>query len=672
VTYVTFLLLGLGAGAVYGAFGVSLVLGYRGSGTVNFATGAFAMYVAYTFTLLRSQGDLFNPFFGFSPYIHVADHVPTFVAFVVALGIAALLGLLSYVLIFRALRTALPLSRVIASVGLMVLLQTVVTARLGTAAVSVPGLLPSSTWRMGNLRLPEDRVLLAVVVVIIAVLLWALTRFTRFGLLTRAVAETEKGAILVGVSTDKVAAANWALAGVVTGLAGILISPIVPVVPSGYTLLIVPGLAAALVGRFSRLGPTVATGLIIGMTQSVSTQLSADFSWFPRAGTSDALVFIIVIGLLVFRGEALPGRGAIIRQHFPKAGAPRHVGLWTLAGALVLGTAMTVFGGQYRAALMVCLVSGVLAMSWVIVTGYVGLISLAQLALAGISGFILSRLTTQWGVPFPLTLIVAALAAAVIGVIVGLPALRVRGVDLAIVTMAAAVAIESVYFRNPVLNGGVLGAPVSGPKLFGFDLQIGSGGVYPRAQFGYVLVVCFCLTAAGVANLRRSRLGSQMLAVRANERAAAAGGINVAMVKLTAFALGAFVAGLSGALLGYQGGFVSSDNFGFFAGLSLFAFAYLAGIASVSGAIVAGMVASGGLLTVILDHWFQSETYLPIISAILLIFTAITNPGGFVAKTHSDVQKLFRRLRGPRADGERGASAGTVLVEQRDLEDVHR
>jgi branched-subunit amino acid ABC-type transport system permease component len=668
VSYLTFLLLGLGSGGVYAALGIALVLTYRSSGTVNFATGAIAMYVAYTYALLRQQGALFDPILGLPPLIHIANHIPTALAMVIALAVAGLLGLIFYLLICRPLRSALPLSRVVASVGLMVLIQTVVTARLGTSPLGVSDILPSSVWHIGKLQLPENRPLLAAVVVAIAIALWALMRFTRFGLVTRAVAESEKGAILVGISTNKVAASNWALAAMVAGLSGILISPVVPIVPSAYTLLIGPALAAALVGRFASFGPTVATGLALGMFQSLSAQLSSKFSWYPQTGTSDAFVLLIIIGLLVIRGERLPGRGALIRQSLPKAVVPQHVGLWTLGGLAGLCVVMTLTGGQYRSAVMVSLIMAIVALSWVIVTGYVGQISLAQLALAGVAGFMLSRLTTQWGVPFPLSALAAALAAAVVGAVVGLPALRVRGVNLAIVTMAAAIAIGSIYFTNPSFDGGSAGAKISGPTLFGLDLRIGGGGAYPRVQFGYLLAVFLCIVAGGVANLRRSRLGSQMLAVRANERAAAAGGINVAKVKLTSFAIGAFIAGLGGALLGFQGGFVSADNFGFFVGLTLFAFAYLAGIATIAGGIVAGLITPGGIMNVTLDRWVNSDTWLPIVAAILLIFTAITNPGGFVAETQSQVKRLVARLRPTRRPV--GASvrprSDRVIVEERD------
>ena len=646
MTYLVYGLLGLGAGAVYAALGLALVLTYMSSGTVNFATGAIAMYTAYTFALLRQNGDLFNPIFGLPARIHVADDIPTVVAMVISLAIAALFGLVAYVLIFRPLRTALPLSRVVASLGLMVLVQSVTTARLGTQPVVVNDILPNSVWKIGDLQLPANRVMLAVVVVAIAIGLWALMRFTRFGLKTRAVAESEKGAVLVGMSTDRVASANWALATVVAGLMGILISPIVPISPSGYTLLIVPALAAALVGRFATFGLTVAAGLVLGSIQSISAELRAEYDWFPPAGVSAAIVLAVVIGLLVVRGEALPGRGALVRQQFPRAPLPRHVGLWSLGGLIFLVVTVTVFDGQYRSAITVSMITGIIALSSVIVTGYVGQISLAQLALAGVSGFMLSRLTSQWNVPFPLSLFLAACAAAVVGLVVGLPTLRVRGTNLAIVTLAGAVAIAQLYFLNPRINGGIQGTPIIGPTMFGLDLQISSGGEYPRVEFSYMVAVFFILVASGVANLRRSRLGSEMLAVRANEKAAAAGGINVAAIKLLAFAIGAFVAGISGALLGYQGSFVSADNFELFFGLTLFASVYLCGITSISGGVVAGVIMPGGIFIVVLNQWVSSATYVPIVGAILLIYTTITNPGGFVGETHESVRRLISRRRG--------------------------
>src|SRR5262249_37811398 len=150
------------------------------------------------------------------------------------------------------------------------------------------------------------------------------------------------------------------------------------------------------VGRFSALGPTVLAGLGIGMFQSETAELRANFTWFPSTGVTEAFVFALIIVFLTMRGDALPRRGALLRQQFPRSATPRHVGIWILGGGAVLVTLFLFLGSQYRAALITSLIMAILALSSVIITGFVGQISLAQLALAGIGGFILSRLTTRW------------------------------------------------------------------------------------------------------------------------------------------------------------------------------------------------------------------------------------------------------------------------------------
>src|SRR5690606_33100361 len=138
------------------------------------------------------------------------------------------------------------------------------------------------------------------------------------------------------------------------------------------------------------------------------------------------------------------------------------------------------------------------------------------------------------------------------GVVVGLPALRIRGLLVGVVTLIFALAVEALWFRNNDLNGGVDGAQVRDPSLFGIDLGVGRGEAFPRLSFGLLCLVVLALVAGGVAWLRTSRLGSAMLAVRANERSAASAGISVVRVKLVGFAIGAFIAGLGGTLLAYK------------------------------------------------------------------------------------------------------------------------
>jgi ABC-type branched-subunit amino acid transport system ATPase component/ABC-type branched-subunit amino acid transport system permease subunit len=304
--------------------------------------------------------------------------------------------------------------------------------------------------------------------------------------------------------------------------------------------------------------------------------------------------------------------------------------------------------GSIRAAVITSLTLAVISLSLVVVTGFAGQISLAQLTLAGVGAFSLSRLSVEWGVPFPLAPLLAALAATVIGVVIGLPALRIRGLPAAVVTVALAVALEAFWFRNTQLNGGLGGSKVPSPRLFGIDLGIGAGDDYPRIPFALLCLVVLLLVGLGVAWLRRSRLGAAMLAVRANERSAAAAGIDVARTKIIAFAIGAFVAGLGGALLGYQQTVADAEMFTAIGGLGLFATAYLAGITSLSGGLVAGVMGAGGLLPVLLDRALSIGEWYDVIMGVGLILTVITNPEGVVGPAHELTARL-RRMRRPAA-----------------------
>jgi ABC-type branched-subunit amino acid transport system permease subunit len=223
----------------------------------------------------------------------------------------------------------------------------------------------------------------------------------------------------------------------------------------------------------------------------------------------------------------------------------------------------------------------------------------------------------------------------ILGVLIGLPAVRVRGVQLGMLTLAAAFATDALYFGNLALNGGSSVAAVTGPRLFGVNLGIGSGASYPRAVFGLFVLVSLVLACLVVVALRRSRLGHDMLAVRANERAAAAAGINVARTKLIAFAIGAALAGLGGALMAYQSGQVSSDSFTTLTGIMFFVIAYLASPTSVSGALVAGLIGPVGLVATFVSQEINLGTYYALVTAFLLVFAAVRHPEGIAGSLQS-------------------------------------
>ena len=644
--YVVFLILGLGSGAVYAALGSSLVVTFRSSGVVNFSTGAIALYTAYTFAYLRN-GSFLIPIPGLPQSVSVGAPQTVASAMVISLLVAAVLGLILYVLVFRPLRTASPVGKAVASIGVMLAAQSLLALRVGTDPASVDPILTQARWTLGGVQIPLDRVMLAGIVVLLAVGLGAFVKYTRFGLATRAVAETERGALVSGLSPDRIAAINWALSTVVAGISGILIAPIVPLVPLSYTLFIVPALAAAMVGGFSRLGPTVLAGLVIGMVQSVLTYMQNTVDWFPSSGTAELVTLLIILVLLVTRRDRLPQRGSVAAPSLGQAPRPANLYLPTAVASVAGLVALLLTHGSVRAAIITTFIFAVLSLSQVVVTGFAGQISLAQITLAGAAAFTLSRLTDGLHIPFPIAPVLAALVATVLGVVVGLPALRLRGLPVAVVTLAMAVAVQALWFTNIDLNGGSGGAPVSDPHLFGLDLGIGGGRGYPRLAFGLLCLVVAVLVGLGIAGLRRSRLGASMLAVRANERSAAASGIDVRRVKVTAFAIGSFIAGIGGTLMAYQQGLASSESYTALLGIGLFANVYLAGVTSIGGGVNAGIIGAGGILYLVMDRYLGLGDYFGLFSGVLLVITVIFNPEGIVAPLHALVARLRRTPSGP-------------------------
>jgi ABC-type branched-subunit amino acid transport system ATPase component/ABC-type branched-subunit amino acid transport system permease subunit len=629
--HLAYLVLGLGNGAVYAAIGLALVMTFKSSGVVNFATGAVALYTAYTYALLRT-GELMVPIPGLPRTVDLGGPLGVVPAIALSLVIAALLGVLFYALIFRPLRHAPVIAKAVASIGLMIVLQALIALRAGTEIVAVEPIFALDSITIGSRPAPTDRIWLAVTIVVIALVATLVFRFTRFGIATEAAAESEKGAYLTGLSPDRIAFGNWALSSVVAGLGGILIAPIVALNPVAYSMFIVPALAATLVGNFRSIWVTVVAGIAIGSLQAETTNLQAVFDWFPRAGTAEAIPLLLILVFLVFKGRPLPDRGSIVRQRLGHAPRPERIVVPALLAVVVAVVALVFTGGSYRAAIITSIIFAVIALSQVVVTGYTGQVSLAQLTLAGVGAYSISVLNTHLGIPFPFAPLIGALFAMVIGIVIGLPALRVRGLPLTVVTLALAVFLEAFWFRNPQLNGGVAGAPVDSPRLFGIDLGIGAGEGYPRLSFALMCLAVLVAAALDVVRLRRSRLGTDMLAVRANERSAAASGINVPRTKLTAFAIGSFLAGLAGSLMAYQQTLATPEPFTVFLGITLFAIMYIAGITSVTGAVLAGIIAPGGLLFLLADRFLHIGDYYAVISGILLIVTIMANPDGIAGR----------------------------------------
>src|SRR4051794_25999631 len=188
-SYILFLVLGLGSGAVYGMLALGLVLKHRSAGVVDFGHGAVAMFIAYVYLGLREDGSLQFPWIVLPHEIRFGSSFATAPAIAISLAYAAVLGLVMYWLIYRPLRNATALTRVCASVGVMLSLQPIAVLNYGTTARSTPPILPAEPLQIAGITVPSDRLWFAAIVLVIAAVLAAVYRYTRFGLATRASAE---------------------------------------------------------------------------------------------------------------------------------------------------------------------------------------------------------------------------------------------------------------------------------------------------------------------------------------------------------------------------------------------------------------------------------------------------------------------------------------------------
>jgi branched-chain amino acid transport system permease protein len=664
--YLFYLLLGSGAGAIIAALALGLVVTYQGSGVVNFSLGAMATWVAYVYADLRSGAYPF-PVPGLPDRYHfgggLADDVGFRLALTLALATAIALGGLVYLLVFRPLRSAPALAKVVAAVGVTIVLMALAERRFADrTSVRVSPILPREPVTItDDLTVPRDGLWLAAIVIAIGIALWAGSKYTRLGLATRAAAGNEKGAVLLGYSPDRLAAVSFVIASLVTGLVAILASPMIQLGSAVFTFgFLVPALGAALIGSFRHVGPTVVAGIAIGMVQSSFTKLQGDISWFPEYGAREGLPFLVIIAAMVLLGERLPDRGAIDTWRLASVPAARVTPVSVAAPIVAAIAGLLLLGPLWRGAIMTTVIGVVLALSFVVLTGFAGQTSLAQMAVAGIAGFALSKLAMEYGVPFPIAPILAALIATVCGMLIGLPALRLRGINLAIVTLAGGVAVSEFVFKNPRYVGDVStgGAKVPNPDLFGWDLGLVLGSKSSRPVFGIFLVVVASALAIAVTNLRRSTTGRRLLAIRSNERAAAAVGISVARVKMLAFALSSFLAGCAGCLIAYRFGAVSSMSFGMFASLTAVAVAYLGGITSVSGAVTAGIVATSGVAFFGMSQVLgPSGPWGAFIGGVLLIIVAIRYPEGIAGALRSRAEARRRDRADPVPAGDRPVEA---------------
>jgi ABC-type branched-subunit amino acid transport system ATPase component/ABC-type branched-subunit amino acid transport system permease subunit len=518
----------------------------------------------------------------------------------------------------RPLRHASPLARLIATLGILAILQGAATIRYGGNLIEVPSSLPQQVMHWGGIAFSEDRLYLFGIAAALTVSLWAVTRFTTLGLVSSAVAENQRAAAALGWSPDVVATATWSLGAVLAAVAGILVVPLSGLQVSNLTLVVVAAMAAALVGGFSSFPVTLAGGMAIGIVQSEMAR------YVQQPGVSDAFPFLAIMVVLIVRGKTLPVRSHML-ERLPGLGTGIVKARVIVPLSLLLAVLMlTVFPQNLTIAINVQLTVAVILLSVVLVTGYTGQLSLAQFALAGIGAYVAGRLVASQGWPLEAALPAGVLGAAAVGILFGIPALRTRGVNLAVVTLGLALTVQEVLFDNSNYTGGTAGTTVGPARFFGVNLD---PILYP-ARYAVFCLVWFVLAAVAVANVRRGRVGRRLVSVRGNERAAASLGVSVTGAKLYSFGLGAAIAGLGGVLLGFQNYAIVYNNFDALSSVNLVGEATIGGIGHVPGSLAGSGFATGGVGSYILDHFASLNEWLGLIGGVTVLLTLLLNPEG--------------------------------------------
>jgi ABC-type branched-subunit amino acid transport system ATPase component/branched-subunit amino acid ABC-type transport system permease component len=610
-----FAIIGLATGALYVLFGLGLVIIQKGSGVINFAQGAIGMAGTFVWWGLEHDG-LMNP-------------VP---AAVVGVLCSALIGCLVHLLIMRPLKNAALLTRVIATLGVLIILQESVTHLYPGPPIVIQSLFPTRTVKVLGATIGVDRLIILAIAAVLTGLLSLLYERSQFGRATAAATENRRALASLGWSPDIVANLNWVLGSALAGFAGILLAPITGLTITGFTLLVVPALAAAVVGRMASFRLTLAAGLVIGIAQAeVSLHTSTN-------GVADAVPLVLVVLVLIFRGPERSFRTQVA-QRLPRLGTGKVNLPWLGVFLVVTGILIAISNAAWLASISVTLGVGVIVLSVVVVTGYAGQISLAQFAFAGWAVWISGELMTH-GVDFSLAVIIGALATVPLGLVCGIVCLRTRGVSLAIVTLAVAVMLDDLIFNNPSVTGyGTLTIPA--PSIGGYSL---SAILYPQ-RFAFLTFGVFTVCALGVANLRRGRSGRELVALRSNERASQSLGVEVVRAKLAAFLISSFIAGLGGCILAFSSPSIVFSNYDPLSSISIVGYAVVGGLGWVSGAVFGGTLETGSIGSQVLNELGPTvSNWLPLIGGVLIVLTLLVAPDGVAAAQAAQYRALVRRL----------------------------
>jgi ABC-type branched-subunit amino acid transport system ATPase component/branched-subunit amino acid ABC-type transport system permease component len=631
-----FTLLGLAIGSLYAMAAQGIVLVYRASGVVNFAQGAFVVVGGYTYYELNHK--------------HGWSAGPALIGTVV---IGVVLGLLVHYLIMRPMRNVSPIARVVATLGVLQVLQAIAVLRYGQDLSTVKSIFPTTPVHIASAIVGKDRIILFFIGLAVTIVLWAVYKFTKFGQVTSAVAENERAAASMGHSPDRVAAINWATGSALATITGALIAPITLLQSTQTSQLLLPALAAALLGGFASFPLAFVAALVVGVGQSVMTYEAAVRGWWP--GWAQSMPFLLVILYLVLRGRGIPLRSYIF-DRLPRVGTGRIRIIPTIVLTVIGIVLVEILPQEWSIAFTVTLTFAIVCLSVIVVTGYAGQLSLGQYVIGAMGAFAGAKLMHDHNVPFELAFVLGVVAAMLIGLVVGAPALRTRGINLAVVTLGIGVSLYALFLINPQLVGSIDGLAIKPARLFGLNLD---PNTHPT-RYGIAVVIALLLLILMVANLRRGSAGRRLLAVRSNERASLALGISVYAAKLYAFMLAAGIAAVGVNLLAFINPKVVFSRFDIFASISFVTATVVGGLGMLGGALIGSTLIDGGITSRFLSDISSTlNTYLPLIGGVSVLLVLRMGGDGLFEQNRLMGLALLRKLRGRSASAPAAATAAS-------------
>lgn len=545
---------GIAYGSVYALLAIGLVLAYKTSGVFNIAFGVQAYASGALFYVMRTRHDV-NVLFAF---------------FVSVILLAPLIGILLDRLLFRWLRTAPSASRLITAVGLLVAIPAIVQLKFDqTTATSSKGIAPNGTtvYSFGPANLTRDQLAIIIVTALVAVAVTLLFRYSPLGLRMRAVVESSRLAELAGVNSDRISLSSWMLTSFVAGLAGVLLPQITggQVVDLYYTGLVAAAIVAAVVAGLTSVPIALAAGLGLGVLQEWLNRFLPTSSVIAsniRPGLPFIALFVVLIVDPRLRGrkqttDPLAGVDPPPPSPVASTRSSRFTlgtrAFWGVVGAIYLYYVL--FHGNQSVlddAIRICIYS-IIFCSITVITGLAGEVSFAQATFAGIGGAVSAQLATQQGMSVLVTMLLGGLVAAVVGVVVSLPALRLGGIFLTLFTYAFALAFESVFLKFGWMTGGVF--PEVAPRP-----QLGSINFTSNKAFFLLCIVVLVIVGTMVVLVRGGTTGRYLDALRGSDVGAASIGISATQARIVTFALSAGIAGVGGALLtSYEGSFTPTN-----------------------------------------------------------------------------------------------------------------